>query len=132
MQDDRETQGRHLSGLRDMVAALWGLFYRDRWIFAALLGGLMLTEGALRWGRPALAGLVYSADMTGGHPIAFDADGFRIPPRATPSTAPVKVLALGDSTTYGTGVAAAETWPPGASTSPQWKRRQSGRAQSTA
>lgn len=102
------------------VAELWGslrqLMRREYPILLALLAGLVLAEMGLRLVRPDLAGLIYARGWTGGHPVVVTAQGFRVPPEvpadrlAQEQVAPY-VIGIGDSVTYGTGVAAEETWP---------------------
>lgn len=86
------------------------LFGRDLVILLAIAGlievGLHVFCG--KSGRPGL----YDAEFTGGKPNAVNAQGLR-----GPEVAPVKkpselrILGLGDSTTFGTGVAWEEAWP---------------------
>ncbi|KIC41440.1 hypothetical protein RA27_09280 [Ruegeria sp. ANG-R] len=67
-------------------------------------------EAGLRLLRPQMADLVYDARRTGGHPVIFSDTGWRLRPGNAPPEPPT-ILGLGDSTTFGTGVAAEETWP---------------------
>jgi lysophospholipase L1-like esterase len=76
--------------------------------FAALAAAA--AEVLLRQAYPSLAMRRYDDRFTGSEEIAINARGFRgaLP---APDTEELVVLCLGDSTTYGTGVAASETWP---------------------
>ena len=74
-----------------------------------LLGILVLTELLLQSIAPGLGMRRYDNLSTGSHPIEVNNRGFRgALPDADRSEL---VLCLGDSTTYGTGVAADDTWP---------------------
>ncbi len=77
-----------------------------------LVFALVIIEGIAHMtgvdGRSSL----FDGQLTGGHPIEINADGIRgpmIPKEKSPET--FRVLCLGDSTTFGTGVATSETWP---------------------
>ena len=110
MQEDHDAQNGHLSGLSDLLRATWGILYRDRWIWLGLVVALLIGEASLRWFRPELAGQIYTSNITGGHPVLLSREGFRI--QSQDQTRGAKtILALGDSTTFGTGVGAGETWP---------------------
>lgn len=98
------------AGPRALFRALRGLFWREKSLILAFLIALGLAEGGLRIFWPQLAGLIYAADMTGGHRIVLTEKSFRIPPGQDLS-GPPEILAIGDSTTFGTGVGAAQTWP---------------------
>ena len=110
MQEDHDVQNRYLSGLSELLRAIGGILYRDRWIWLGVVVALLVGEVALRWVRPELAGQVYSAGMTGGHPIFLSKEGFRVTQNGQ-ATGGKTIIALGDSTTFGTGVGAEETWP---------------------
>ncbi len=72
---------------------------------------LIGSELALRAYEPRLMGRIYSQTHTGGHPININAQGFRGDPVALIKLAnTTRILALGDSVTFGTGVAADTTW----------------------
>ncbi|MEO0767770.1 MAG: hypothetical protein AAFY75_17325, partial [Pseudomonadota bacterium] len=107
--DPSET-GAGFSGARAMLHVLWDLLRHEKWIIVALCISLVLTELGLRLFWPNLAGLVYAPDMTGGHKIILTEKAYRIP-EGTEATRPPQILALGDSTTFGTGVGAEDTWP---------------------
>jgi lysophospholipase L1-like esterase len=99
-----------IAGPQALLRALHGLFWREKWLFLTFLAALLLVEGVLRVFWPQLAGLIYAADMTGGHRIVLTEKSFRIPSGQEPPESP-EILAIGDSTTFGTGVGAAQTWP---------------------
>jgi lysophospholipase L1-like esterase len=69
-------------------------------------GGLCLIKGP--WGdRPQL----YDADYTGGKLCAVNADGLRGPRVQGKRPGELRILGVGDSTTFGTGVGWDEAWP---------------------
>lgn len=71
--------------------------------------GAIGLESVLQRTHPQLGMRRYDQRFTGSHPIEANERGFRgaLPdPRCSQA-----VLCLGDSTTYGTGVAASATWP---------------------
>jgi len=77
-------------------------------VFAALL----LLEIALRLVAPQYSNVIYDEEFTGGYLRAMNANGYRGP--AVPATlveGEYRILGLGDSITFGTGVAAQSTWP---------------------
>lgn len=82
---------------------------RDLLILLVLAG---LAEAALRRAGIGTGEAVYDAEFTGGKPIAINPQGFR-GPEPPPAKAPgdLLLLAIGDSTTFGTGVAWDEAWP---------------------
>ena len=86
------------------------LLGRDVILLLAIAG---LIETGLRVvgdmsGRPGL----FDAEFTGGNPNAVNAQGLR-GPEVAPAKEPgeLRILGLGDSTTFGTGVAWEEAWP---------------------
>jgi lysophospholipase L1-like esterase len=86
------------------------LLGRDLLVLLAI-GGLIETGlhvGCGMGGRPQL----FDAEFTGGKPNAVNALGLR-GPAVTPAKKPgeLRILGLGDSTTFGTGVAWEEAWP---------------------
>ena len=107
---DPSENGTGFSGARAMRRLLWDLLRREKWTMVALCIGLVLAELGLRLFWPNLAGLVYAPDMTGGHKIVLTEKAYRIPD-GTDAAEPPQILALGDSTTFGTGVGAEDTWP---------------------
>lgn len=106
---DPTSTSEPLSGPLALLRALAGMFHMKKVVILMLC--LVVAEGAVRVLRPALAGQVYSAVVTGGHPLMITPDGMRVAPDMPRAPRDITVLALGDSTTYGTGVAAGETWP---------------------
>ena len=109
--DDSNSDTEGLSGPGDLIRASLGLIRREFWVLALVGVALVATEFGLRLLRPELAGLVYAPDRTGGHPVILSEDGLRVPPGAAAGTGRLQVLGLGDSATFGTGVAAEDTWP---------------------
>ena len=77
-----------------------------------LLAIVVVVEVVLQLAAPQYANKTYDRLLTGGHPIAMNPDGYRGPvvPRKKVD-GEVRILALGDSTTFGTGVAVEQTWP---------------------
>jgi lysophospholipase L1-like esterase len=74
-----------------------------------LAAGAVLIEVLLRVLVPQLGMRRYDQHFTGSQPIEINQRGFRGPlPARDEDTV---VLCLGDSTTYGTGTAASDTWP---------------------
>ena len=73
---------------------------------------LVLAEVSLQILVPEFSEQIYDHDFTRGQPIALNPDGYRgsLVPFAKEPTE-LRVLALGDSTTFGTAVRAEETWP---------------------
>lgn len=73
---------------------------------------LVLLEAGLRRLDPRYRQHLFDADFSGGFPVALNAQGFRgpeLPSGRKPGE--FRLLALGDSTTFGTGVAWEEAWP---------------------
>lgn len=87
--------------------------FKRIWIGIALfILVLIVAEFALRTIEPRLMGRVYDASLTGGYPIEMNAQGFRGKPVSIPKKDnTTRILALGDSVTMGTGIAAIDTWP---------------------
>ena len=70
------------------------------------------AEIALRVFTPETKRLIFTENITGGHEISYNEYGLR--DEAFPIQKPRterRILALGNSTTFGSGVAASETWP---------------------
>lgn len=99
------------SGAREILGAFGRLLRHEARLLVLILLALIATEEILRLTQPRLAGLIYSANMTGGHRIALTPEGYRIPPGEPPEGGKPIILGIGDSTTFGTGVGAAQTWP---------------------
>jgi lysophospholipase L1-like esterase len=73
---------------------------------------LPIGEGLVRVLAPETARLLYSTELTGGYPIERNSLGLR--DREFPTTRPaseLRLICLGDSTTFGTGVAGEHTYP---------------------
>ncbi len=82
---------------------------RDLSILIALTAALELALRAL---APEYGHKVFDNKFTGSYPVDVNADGYRGP--AQPKEKPpgqLRILALGDSETFGTGVPSAQTWP---------------------
>jgi len=70
-----------------------------------LLGAALAAEGALRLLAPQYGSLYFSLTRTGGHLIHYNRHGLRDPERPLVKRAgTIRVLALGDSVTWGYGV----------------------------
>lgn len=110
MAQDDTSQDSRWQGAGELWTALRRLLRVEVWLIASLIVGLVCVEVGLRWVRPDMAGLVYSARQTGGHPIVVTPEGLRTPPQGAATGSGPVVIGMGDSTTYGTGVAAEETW----------------------
>jgi lysophospholipase L1-like esterase len=70
------------------------------------------AEVALQTFAPRYRDQVFDQRFTGGWPIGINEHGYRGPaldPRKQPGE--LRVVAMGDSTTFGTGVDAAQAWP---------------------
>ena len=81
----------------------------DAIIIAVLV---VAAEIGLRMFAPQYADQIFSYRFTGGYPVAINADGYRgelVPIERSGDG--VRLLALGDSTTFGTSVASESTWP---------------------
>jgi lysophospholipase L1-like esterase len=79
---------------------------------AILLLLALTAELALQLLAPIYGHDYYDRTLTASHPVSFNADGYRGP--ALPfAKAPneTRIIALGDSTTFGTGVGFEQTWP---------------------
>lgn len=79
-----------------------------------LLLAVLVTAGelGLRLFYPAARRHVYSQTLTGGHPILMNSHGLRdVEFPADPPAGQRRILCLGDSTTFGAGIAAEETYP---------------------
>ena len=82
---------------------------KDALIFITVL---VLAEIMLRVFAPGTQSLIYTEGVTGGHPVVYNDFGLR--DTAFPLEKPAnekRILALGNSTTFGSGVAMEETWP---------------------
>lgn len=100
-----------ISGAKEMMRAIRTMVKREKILIGFLILLVALGEIGLRYMRPDLAGQVYSATMTGGHPVILSDKAYRLAENADFPPSETTILGLGDSTTFGTGVGAAETWP---------------------
>jgi lysophospholipase L1-like esterase len=74
--------------------------------------GLIACEFLARSIEPRLMDRVYSKTLTSGHVIGMNSQGFRGEVLTLPKPSQTtRILALGDSVTFGTGVEASSTWP---------------------
>jgi lysophospholipase L1-like esterase len=95
MSKSRHSRGRLRGFLKTGLIILTG--------FGLAAGG---AELLLRWLAPEYGSLYFSLTRTGGHPITYNRHGFRDPKRPLEKALGViRVLALGDSVTWGYGVA---------------------------
>lgn len=77
-----------------------------------LLAIIVLFEVFLQWFAPEYKNSIHDREFTGGHPIHMKSPGYRGPEvsiQKKPNE--FRLLAMGDSTTFGTGVATNTTWP---------------------
>jgi len=79
---------------------------------ALIMIGLLFAELLLQLVAPEYGHDFYDHQLTASHPVTFNSDGYRGPavPMAKAS-GELRILGLGDSTTFGTGVAVEDTWP---------------------
>jgi hypothetical protein len=88
-------------------------FLRTAAIDVAVLAVILLVgELALRAFMPELSRAMFTKDLTGGHPKTVNSMGLR--DREFPRQAPPgehRLIAIGNSTTWGSGVALEETYP---------------------
>jgi lysophospholipase L1-like esterase len=77
-----------------------------------VLLAFVLLEAVLQVTAREYRNNIFDQEFTGGHPIAVSSPGNRGP--AVPikkALGEVRILGMGDSTTFGTGIAAEDTWP---------------------
>lgn len=77
-----------------------------------VLLAVLLLEALLQVIAPEYTNNVFDQEFTGGHPIAVSSAGNRgplLPIKKAPGE--LRILGMGDSTTFGTGIAAEHTWP---------------------
>ncbi len=79
---------------------------------AALVVLLGIVEGVLQMVAPIYRRQLFDNEYTGSLPMEMNEDGYR-GPKVPEGTHPgeIRVLGLGDSVTFGTGVATSRTWP---------------------
>ena len=98
--------GRFLS-----ASARW-LWSETRVAIAIVVLALVVGEFAARTLEPRLVGRIYDATTTGGYPLSINPDGYRGPLVPTEKkTGTTRILTLGDSASFGTGVPYEVTWP---------------------
>ena len=101
--------GRRLANATS--ASVIFLARRWRWLLIAIALAIGL-EAATRTIAPDYANRIYSDRLTGGHPIQMSRQLHRGPDVATePAPGGLRIVCLGDSVTYGTGVPPEATWP---------------------
>ena len=94
-------------GRRTRVGAWW---MARHGLAIALM--LLVIEVILQLSTSSYRGQVFDHEFTGGHPIASSPDGSRGESvKIIRDGGEFRVLALGDSTTFGTGVSASDSWP---------------------
>jgi len=77
-----------------------------------LLPLLLSLEGVLQATAPSYCNQVFDHEFTGGHPLEVKEEGYRgAAVSLRKEEGEYRILALGDSTTLGTGVATSATWP---------------------
>lgn len=77
-----------------------------------LLLATILLESILQVTAREYTNNVFDREFTGGHPIAVSSAGNRgplLPIKKAPGE--LRILGMGDSTTFGTGIGAEDTWP---------------------
>ena len=94
-----------------MLKDVTSLIAREKWLLIGILGAALCLEMLIRFVAPDLAGQVYAGKITGGHPIYLSDTSLRVAKRDDERPEQLTVLGMGDSTTFGTGVSAQETWP---------------------
>ena len=97
---------------RFLFASLRWLWTNTRYATAFFLLALAVGEFTARTLEPRLVGRIYNATTTGGYPLAINPDGYRGPiVPADKKDGTTRILTLGDSATFGTGVPFEATWP---------------------
>lgn len=77
-----------------------------------ILLAVVLLESLLQFIAPEYTNNNFDQEFTGGHPIAIKSPGNRGPViPIQKAQGELRILGMGDSTTFGTGIAAEDTWP---------------------
>ncbi len=77
-----------------------------------VLLAVVLLEALLQVMASEYTNNVFDREFTGGHPIAVHSPGNRGPViQIKKAPGELRILGMGDSTTFGTGIAAEDTWP---------------------
>jgi len=86
---------------------------RTQWKWAAIfLVLIIIAEGTARTLEPRFMNRIYSRTQTGGNPLAMNEQGFRGDTvAAIKPTNTTRILALGDSVAFGSGIAWQDAWP---------------------
>lgn len=102
-------QARSPRSTAERASTPWRVLRRD----AVLLGIVILVlESMLQAWAPQYRRNLYDGEFTGSCPLDLNAEGYRgdaVP--VAKEAKEVRVLALGDSVTFGAGVASNRTWP---------------------
>lgn len=95
-----------------MIKSILFLVIRQRRTLVTLAVILAVTEIAVRLIAPDYVGRVFTPKITGGHAVAVSNKGYRVATGFKDhDKADLRILAIGDSVTFGTGVSYADTWP---------------------
>lgn len=93
----------------DWWTRFWRTILRDALIFIALIA---YAEMALRVFVPDTRQLIFTKNVTGGNPVTYNAYGLRDVEFAIEKPdGERRILALGNSTTFGSGVSLEDTYP---------------------
>jgi hypothetical protein len=93
----------------DWRVRLMRVLIKDVLILIALVA---MAEIILRLFFPGTSTLIYTENLTGGHPVIYNEYGLRdIDFPLQKPDGEKRILALGNSTTFGSGVAMEDTWP---------------------
>ncbi|MBV8780851.1 MAG: hypothetical protein JO353_05575 [Phycisphaerae bacterium] len=89
-----------------------GLLWRMARDVSIMVLIVLAAEIALQLLAPEYGHDYYDRTLTASQPVTFNADGYRGPVVPLQKAAgEMRIIALGDSTTFGTGVAVEQTWP---------------------
>lgn len=89
--------------------SLLGILFLDLIILVLFIA---TTEGILRYFQPQIKQFIYTENITGGHPVEYNQYGLRDTnfPLQKPEDER-RILVLGNSTTFGSGVTMEDTYP---------------------